>query len=79
LFEACWIVCVFYVDCKANEVIDVDVNGSSCVNWDVNDEFATHSERDVVWKEFLGWDMLLGVCGVKREWVPINVMDDCID
>ncbi len=71
--------CVFYVNCEANEVINVDVDGSSCVNWDVDDEVSTDSERDAVWKEFLGWDMFLGVCGIKREWVPIVVMEDCID
>jgi hypothetical protein len=32
-----------------------------------------------IWKEFLRWDMFLGICGVKREWVPIIVMEDCID
>jgi hypothetical protein len=49
------------MNCEANEAINVNVNGSSCVNWDVNNEVAIDSKRDVVWKEFLGWDMFLGV------------------
>jgi hypothetical protein len=77
--KACCIVCFFYVNCEADEVINVNNDDASCVDWDVDDEVATNSEWDVVWKKFLGWDMFLGVCGIKREWVPIVVMEDCVD
>ncbi len=49
------------------------------MDWDVDDVVATNFERDVVWEKFLGWDMFLGVCGIKRVWVPTVMMEDCIE
>ena len=35
-FEASHVVCVLEVDCEAKEIVDVDVDNSAQVDWDIN-------------------------------------------
>ena len=48
--------------CRFNEIVDLDVAGSSWVYWDVDNLFGTFCERDSVVHQNHGWDKVLIWC-----------------
>ena len=63
--------------CRLNEVVDVDVTGSSWVYWDVNDLLGTFCKRNGVVHQSHGWDKVLTWCE-EGGWVPGVIVKDCI-
>jgi hypothetical protein len=63
---------------ESDKVVNVNVNCSSWIDWNVNDEFTVVPEGNIVGKNFFGGDMLLGLVHKESHGVPFVAEKDHI-
>ncbi len=73
------IVSVVEVNSESDEVVNVYIDDASGVDWYVDDQISSNSERDVIFESFLGRDVGLSFFGEKCERIPIVVLENCVN